>query len=110
LPTLVHSARQEEASEKGKLAAHDVQSELRGPEHVAHELAHLTHVSDELSLPPEHVQPASMSRLPSPVHAELQPSSSTRLPSSQYSLPTRRPSPQTVAQLLGAERLPPVQT
>jgi len=43
------------ALKKGWEVAHATHSSLAGPEHVAHDAWHATHVSLELALPPEQV-------------------------------------------------------
>jgi hypothetical protein len=90
------------ALKKGCEEAHATHSSSDGPEHVAHDAWHVTHVSLELALPPEQVKPSSMAQL------ALHPSRLTRLPSSQLSAPTRSPSPQTEAHVSIAVMLPPL--
>ena len=48
--------------EKGCVEAHEVHSASEGPEHVAHDASHVTHVSEEVALPPLHVHPPSMAQ------------------------------------------------
>ena len=103
LPAGMHEARHEPgASKNGKEVAHVTQSVADGPEHVAHDSWHVTHVSADDSPPPEHVKPSSMAQLAS------HPSKLTRLPSSHASCPTRSPSPHTEAHVSAAVMLPPL--
>lgn len=103
LPIVRHVARHElGALKKGYEVAHVVHSVADGPKHVAHDSAHAMHVSLIVVLPPEQVNPASMTQ------SALHPSKLIWLPSSHASVPTRRPSPHTARQESIAFMLPPV--
>ena len=106
IPAGVHDARHElvEASKNGCAVAQDVHSVDAGPVQVAHETSHATHVSLEMTLPPEQVNPSSMA-----AQFASQPSRLRRLPSSHASAPTRRPSPQIGMHESRLETLPPLQ-
>ena len=90
------------ASRNGDEAAHVTHASAAGPLQVAQLSWHRTHASACVELPPEHAQPSSTA-----AHSPSQPSKERRLPSSHDSLPARRPSPHTVAQLLDDESEPP---
>ena len=83
---------------------HDRQSALLGPSQVAQLAWHSTQVSSLAELPPEHVYPSVMD-----MQSRLQPLPSTTSLSSQTSVPTRNPSPQTAEQASEDVKLPPEQ-